>query len=108
MAYGTLEVEGAGMPEVAYRILFNITSEVGRLEVMLFAEMLNRFRSLDVLWDLAVMSHGKGQGHHRARAVEVVLYHDDDGNYQDAKATLTAFLKSNDIPYRLMSDVADS
>jgi hypothetical protein len=53
------------------------------------------------------MSHGKGRGQHRARAVEVVLYHDDDGNYQDAKATLTAFLKSNDIPYRLMSDVAD-
>jgi hypothetical protein len=101
------EVNGTGMPEVAYRILFNITSEVGRLEVMLFAEMLNRFRSLDVLWDLTVMSHGQGKGQQRARAVEVVLYRDDEGNYQNAKPTLTDFLKSNNIPYRLMSDVTN-
>jgi hypothetical protein len=101
------EINVTGMPDVAYRILFNITSDVGKLEVMLFAEMLNRFRSLDVLWDLTVMSHGQDKGQQRARAVEVILYRDDEGNYQNAKTTLTDFLKSNSIPYRLMSDVTD-
>ena len=101
------QLETTGVPEVAYRILFNITSKVDRLEVMLFAEMLNRFRSLDVQWDLMVISHGKGKGQQRARAVEVVLYRDEEGNCQSAKTSLVTFLKSNGIPYRLLSDVTD-
>ena len=101
------KVNGTGMPEVAYRILFNITYDVGRLEVMLFAEMLNRFRSFDVPWDLTIMGHGQGKGQQLARAVEIDLYRHHEGNYENAKTTLTEFLKSNNIPYRLMSDVTD-
>jgi len=101
------QLEATGMPEVAYRILSNITSAVDRLEVMLFAEMLNRFRSIDVVWDLMIMSHGKGKGQQRGRAVEVVLYRDDEGNYETAKTMLMAWLKSNKINYRLLGDVTD-
>jgi hypothetical protein len=99
--------EAGAMSEVAKRIMFNVTGEFPKLEVMLFAEMLKRIRSLDVVWDLTIMSHGKGRkGHEVDRAVEVVIYRDEQGNHEDAVHTLTAFLKSNKLQYRLLGDVA--
>jgi hypothetical protein len=107
MSESRRQVNKTGMPEVAYRVLFDVAFDIDRQEVMLFSEMLNPFRSLDVLWDMVIMSHGQGKGHQHARAVEVILYHDDAGNYENAKTTLTDFLKSDNIPYRFLSDVTD-
>ena len=59
------------------------------------------------MWDLTIMSYGQGKGRQPASAVEIDLYQDNEGNYQHAKTTLTDFLKSNNVQYRLMSDVAD-
>jgi hypothetical protein len=92
--------------EVANRIMFNVTDEYPKLEVMLFAEMLNRLWALDVVWDLTIMSHGHGRkGHNVDRAVEVVIYRNEQGKHRDATTTLTMWLKSNHLEYRLLSDV---
>jgi len=92
--------------EVGNRIMFNVTHEFPKLEVMLFAEMLNRLRALGVVWDLTIMSHGHGRkGHVVDRAVEIVLYRDAEGNHEDATKSLTTWLKSNHLNYRVLADV---
>jgi hypothetical protein len=50
----------------------------------LFAEVLNEMTSLDVVWDLTVMSHGQDKGVVN-RAIEVVIYHHAEGHHEDAK-----------------------
>jgi hypothetical protein len=90
--------------EVGDRIVFNVTHEYPKAEVMLFAEMLNRLRALDVVWDLTIRSDRLGRkGHHVDRVVEVVIYRDEQGNHHDATTTLTTWLKSNHLEYRLLS-----
>jgi hypothetical protein len=91
------------MPEVTYRLLFNVPDEFPKLEVMLFAEQLYRLRSLGVRWDLIDIAHDEGH-----RSVEVIIYEDAiNNNHEDARAALTAWLKSNKIEYRLMGNVLD-
>jgi hypothetical protein len=91
------------MPEVVYRILFNVPDEFPKLEVMLFAEQLYRLRSLGVRWDLIALSHDEGH-----RAVEVIIYEEAvNSHHEDGRAALTAWLKSNNIEYRLMGNVLD-
>jgi hypothetical protein len=89
--------------EVANRIVFNVTHEYPKLEVMLFAEILNRLRALDVVWDLTIMSDRQGRkGHHVDRAVEVVIYRDEQGQHHEATTSLTTWLKSNHLEYKLL------
>jgi hypothetical protein len=95
------------MMEVANRIIFNVTSQFPGVESMkLFTEALNEITSLDVIWDLTVMSHGQNKGLVN-RAIEVVIYRDGEGHHEDAKAILTKWLKDHRLRYRLLGDVAD-
>jgi hypothetical protein len=90
--------------EATSRIVFNVTHEYPKEEVMLFAEMLNRLRALDVMWDLHIRSDRPGRkGHHVDRAVELVIYQDEQGNHHDATISVTTWLKSNHLEYRLLS-----
>jgi hypothetical protein len=93
------------IPDVAYRILFNIDYEVEHPEVTLFSEMLRHFRTVNIQWDMTIMSHGEGKGQQRPRAVEIVLYRNDTREHEIAKKMLIDFLKSEGIPYRLLSEV---
>ena len=77
--------------EVANKITFNVTREPPKIEVMLFAEMLNRLRALDVVWDL---THGHvTKDHHVDRVVEVLIYRDERGNHHNAVSSLTTWLE---------------
>jgi hypothetical protein len=60
--------------------------------------------SLDVIWDLTVMSHGQDKGVVN-RAIEVVIYRDVEGHHGDAKAILIKWLKNHKLRYRLLGDV---
>jgi len=52
------------------------------------------------------MSHGHGRkGHVVDRAVEIVLHRDAEGNHEDATKSLTTWLKSNHLNYRVLADV---
>jgi hypothetical protein len=101
------EINGTGMPEVAYRILFNVGTGQPIGMAPIFGAVMLRINALKVLWDLTVMSHGQGKSQQPAKAVEVVLYRDDEGNCQESKTAIIEFLKSHSTPYRLMSDVTD-
>ena len=86
--------------EVANRIMFKVTQEPPKVEVMLFAELLNRLRALDVVWDLTIKSNAHvTKDHHVDRAVEVIIYRDERGNYHDGVRSLTTWLKSNHVEY---------
>jgi len=88
--------------EVANKITFNVTREPPKIEVMLFAEMLNRLRALDVVWDLTIKSHGHvSRDHHVDRDVEVLIYRDERGNHHNAVSSLTTWLRSNHVEYEL-------
>ena len=91
--------------EVANRILFNVTSHFPGVESMkIFTEVLNQMTSLDVIWDLTVMSHGQDKGVVN-RAIEVVIYRDPEGHHEVAKALLIKWLKNHKLQYRLLGDV---
>jgi hypothetical protein len=91
--------------EVANRIIFNVTSQFPGVESMkLFTEALNEMTSLDVIWDLTVMSHGQNKGVIN-RAIEVVIYRDEEEHHEDAKAVLIKWLKNQGLPFRLLGDV---
>ena len=94
--------DGSLQMEVGDRIVFNVTHEYPKAEVMLFAEMLNRLRALDVVWDLTIKSHGHvSRDHHVDRAVEVLIYRDERGNHHNAVSSLTTWLRSNHVEYEL-------
>jgi hypothetical protein len=64
---------------VADRIMFNVTRKSLGLEAMkLFAEAMARVATLDVVWDMTVMSHGQDKGLVN-RTVEAVLYRRNNG-----------------------------
>jgi hypothetical protein len=93
------------MTEVANRIIFNVTSQSPGVESMkLFTEALNEITSLDVVWDLTVMSHGQNKGVVN-RAIEVVIYREAEGHHEDAKAILIKWLRNHKLRYRLLGDV---
>src|SRR5215469_782418 len=88
--------------EGANRIVFKVTHEYPKAEVMLFAELLNRLRALDVVWDLAITSDCHGRKHHHVdRAVEVVIHRDEQGNHYDATTSLATWPKSNHVEFRV-------
>jgi hypothetical protein len=94
--------------EVANRIIFNVPYDFPKLEVIVGSEMMNRLRALGVVWDLTIMSHGHGRGGQQVdRAVEVVLYKNEQGNHRDALTTLITWLKSNKLAYTVLGDVGD-
>jgi hypothetical protein len=94
--------------EVANRIMFNVPHDFPKLEVIVGSEMMNRMRALDVVWDMTIMSHGHGRGGRQVdRAVEVVIYKNEQGNPRDALTMLTTWLKSNKLKYRVLGDVGD-
>jgi hypothetical protein len=83
--------------DVANRIIFNVTSAFPGVEGMkLFAEVLNTITSLDVVWDLTVMSHGVKDGLVN-RMIEVVLYSEEEGNSETAKAFVIEYLKTHGL-----------
>jgi hypothetical protein len=94
------------MLEVAKRIMFNVPHDFPKVEVMLFSELMNRLRSIGVVWDMTIMSHGHGRkGQQVDRAVEIVIYEDEQGSHEDATTTLITWLRSNKLEYRVLGDV---
>jgi hypothetical protein len=93
--------------DVANRIIFNVTSAFPGVEGMKhFAEVLNTVTSLDVVWDLTVMSHGVKDGV-VSRMIEVVLYNDERGHSDAAKTLVIRYLKHHGLKYRVLGEVLD-
>jgi hypothetical protein len=99
--------------EVGNRLLFSVQHErePSRSDVAFFAELLNRLRTIGVIWDLNIMSHGgmNRYGTDMDRTVEVVLYREEGtkgvtDRTIEAALTIATFLKSVNIPYRVLMD----
>jgi hypothetical protein len=100
-----MERRGMKAMTVANRIMFNVTSEFPGLDGMkLFAEAMSQVGSLDVIWDMTVMSHGQNKGM-VSRAIEVVLYRDDEGNHKRAETILIGWLKHHNLPFHMLGEV---
>jgi hypothetical protein len=93
------------MPEIACRVLFNLPPNFPRTEIGVLSEMMNRMRSLDVVFDITIMSHGfeKKRGRDAERAVEVTIY--KGGAHEEATKMLTSWLTSDGLKYRTTGDV---
>jgi hypothetical protein len=88
--------------QIADRILFGVS---GRLPDSVLEHPMavgpNHLDDLDVLWDLTVVSYWQtdgGLGH----AAEVTTYR--SANQRQGKRVLLAWLKENELEYRLLTD----
>jgi hypothetical protein len=102
--YGTDRVGNRSMT-VADRIMFNVTRKFPGVDAMkLFAEAMDRVASLNVVCDVTVMSHGQDKGPVN-RIFEVIIYRQDNGNHEQAKTILIAWLKQHNLKFQLPSEV---
>jgi hypothetical protein len=99
--------------EVGSRLIFNVQhgQEPSRSDVAFFAELLNRLRTIGVIWDMNIMSHGgmNRRGTYLDRTVEIVHYREEGmkgvtDRTIEAALTIATFLKSINIPYRVLMD----
>jgi hypothetical protein len=91
---------------VANRIMIDVPHDIPKTEVMLFAELLNRLRSLNVVWDMTIESM-LDDGAGVRRSVEVIVYRDDQNNYKGIATTLAVWLKSEqkNVEFRILGAV---
>jgi hypothetical protein len=100
--------------EVGCRLIFNVQheqQEPSRSDVAFFAELLNRLRTIGVVWDMNIMSHGgrNRRGTYQDRTVEIALYREEGmkgvtDHSIEAALTIVTLLKSVSIPYRVLKD----
>jgi hypothetical protein len=91
------------MMQVESRIMLDFDSEFPEsiLKHPLVA-VLNEIN--DVYWDINVVSHGSSSRGGIHRTVEIIIYHDDDGDrHKEAKVHIINWIKQNKLKYYSLS-----